>query len=107
MNHAMSGSRAEAAERRGNRGERRKRQIPVAMEHRKRQRRGERRRQVDPTTCEREYTDDEISFMRAMDQYSATIADRSPPGAKCWKSCSPWATEESPTEPSSRGCTPK
>ena len=38
MNHAMSGSRAEAAERRGNRGERRKRQIPVAMEHRKRER---------------------------------------------------------------------
>ena len=69
MNHAMSGSRAEAAERRGNRGERRKRQIPVAMEHRKRERRGERRRQVDPTTCERDYTDDEISFMRAMDQY--------------------------------------
>jgi hypothetical protein len=39
------------------------------MEHRKRERRGERRRQVDPTTCERDYTDDEISFMRAMDQY--------------------------------------
>src|SRR5580692_9508962 len=69
MNHAVSGSRAEAAERRGNRGERRKRVIPVAMEHRKRERRGERRRQVDPTTCERDYTDDEISFMRAMDQY--------------------------------------
>jgi hypothetical protein len=65
----MSGSRVEAAERRGNRGDRRKRQIPVAMEQRKRERRGERRRQVDPTTCEREYTDDEISFMRAMDQY--------------------------------------
>jgi hypothetical protein len=69
MSHAMSGSRVETAERRGNRGDRRKRQIPVAMEHRKRERRGERRRQVDPTTCERDYTDDEISFMRAMDQY--------------------------------------
>jgi hypothetical protein len=69
MSNAMSGSRAVPAERRGNRGERRKRNIPVAMEHRKHDRRGERRRQVDPTTCEREYTDDEISFMRAMDQY--------------------------------------
>jgi len=29
----------------------------------------ERRRQIDPTTCEREYTDDEIEFMRAMDNY--------------------------------------
>lgn len=34
-----------------------------------RRKQGERRRQVDPTTCEREYTDDEIIFMRAMDQY--------------------------------------
>ncbi|MCS6852567.1 MAG: hypothetical protein NZ700_15535 [Gemmataceae bacterium] len=30
---------------------------------------GERRRQVDPTTCERDYTEDEIAFMQAMDQY--------------------------------------
>jgi hypothetical protein len=29
----------------------------------------ERRRQIDPTTCEREYTDEEIEFMRAMDEY--------------------------------------
>lgn len=29
----------------------------------------ERRRQIDPTTCEREYTDEEIEFMRAMDDY--------------------------------------
>ena len=29
----------------------------------------ERRRQIDPTTCEREYTDDEIEFMKAMDDY--------------------------------------
>lgn len=55
--------------------ERRKKAIPVAIDRRNqgepRERRvqGERRRQVDPTTCEREYTDDEIAFMRAMDQY--------------------------------------
>jgi hypothetical protein len=29
----------------------------------------ERRRQIDPTTCERDYTSDEIEFMRAMDEY--------------------------------------
>lgn len=31
-----------------------------------------RRRQIDPTTCEREYTDEEIEFMRAMDAYRRT-----------------------------------
>ena len=30
---------------------------------------GERRRQIDPTTCERDYNNDEIEFMKAMDQY--------------------------------------
>ncbi len=29
----------------------------------------ERRRQIDPTTCERDYTGDEVEFMRAMDEY--------------------------------------
>ena len=28
-----------------------------------------RRRQIDPTTCEREYSEDEIQFMHAMDEY--------------------------------------
>jgi hypothetical protein len=28
-----------------------------------------RRRQIDPTTCERDYTDDEIEFMHALDNY--------------------------------------
>jgi len=54
------------------RNDRRKRQIPVALERRSgkdRRDKGERRRQIDPTTCERDYTDDEISFMKAMDQY--------------------------------------
>jgi hypothetical protein len=62
-------------DRRGNdrRGtERRHRNIPTAVERRSGQERrnqGERRRQVDPTTCERDYTDEEIVFMKAMDQY--------------------------------------
>ena len=55
-------------------GDRRKRSLPVAVERRKgnerrEQGQGERRRQVDPTTCERDYTDEEILFMKAMDQY--------------------------------------
>src|SRR5437870_11383972 len=58
-------------DRRGN--DRRKRQIPVAVERRsgkeRRAEKGERRRQIDPTTCERDYTNDEIEFMKAMDQY--------------------------------------
>ncbi len=29
----------------------------------------ERRRQIDPTTCERDYTDAEVEFMTAMDRY--------------------------------------
>ena len=31
-----------------------------------------RRRQIDPTTCEREYSEEEIEFMRAMDTYRRT-----------------------------------
>lgn len=29
----------------------------------------ERRRQIDPTTCERDYSGDEVEFMRAIDDY--------------------------------------
>jgi hypothetical protein len=38
---------------------------PVLTERRK----VPRRRQIDPTTCERDYTDDEIEFMHALDAY--------------------------------------
>lgn len=37
----------------------------VAESRRKKQR----RRHIDPTTCERDYSDPEIEFMRAMDDY--------------------------------------
>lgn len=51
--------------------ERRKKNQPVAVERRKVQRRAKvnRRRQIDPTTCERDYTPDEIEFMNALDEY--------------------------------------
>lgn len=52
----------------GNRktADRRKTAEPVATERRKSVRR---RRQIDPTTCERDYTEQEIQFMHAMDEY--------------------------------------
>ena len=46
-------------------GDRRKDNIEVATDRRKVQR----RRQIDPTTCERDYSGDEIEFMRALDEY--------------------------------------
>jgi hypothetical protein len=53
---------------------RRVKQAPVANERRKLQRRAvvSRRRQIDPTTCERDYTADEIAFMTALDEYKRT-----------------------------------
>ena len=50
--------------------DRRQRNEPVAVERRKGQRRkAQRRRQIDPTTCERDYTPEEIEFMNALDEY--------------------------------------
>src|SRR5690606_36760245 len=50
--------------------ERRKEQAPVAVERRQAERRKvPRRRQIDPTTCERDYSQDEIEFMQALDAY--------------------------------------
>ncbi len=51
--------------------ERRNGASSVTTERRKLQRREKvnRRRQIDPTTCERDYTDEEIEFMHAMDRY--------------------------------------
>jgi hypothetical protein len=45
--------------------------LPVAEERRVGQRREKvnRRRQIDPTTCERDYTDCEVEFMHALDKY--------------------------------------
>ena len=55
--------------------DRRKRTIPVATDRRRannaaeKRRTSERRRLIDPTTCERDYHDEENIFMRAMDRY--------------------------------------
>lgn len=65
-------NRREKSDRRG--GDRRKASTPVAVERREGQRREkvQRRRQIDPTTCEREYSVDEIEFMHALDAYKRT-----------------------------------
>jgi hypothetical protein len=64
--------RAKKTERRTN--DRRVKEVPVAVERRQVERREKvaRRRQIDPTTCEREYSDEEIEFMQAMDAYKRT-----------------------------------
>jgi hypothetical protein len=40
--------------------------LPTRLERRKKV---NRRRQIDPTTCERDYSDDEVQFMKALEQY--------------------------------------
>jgi len=56
-------------------GKDRRQQVAAAFEGVERRKQGERRekverrRQIDPTTCERDYSDPELEFMRAMDNY--------------------------------------
>jgi len=62
-------------DRRGNNSGDRRKQTPqtVAVERRDNERRKTpRRRQIDPTTCERDYSNDEIEFMHALDAYKRT-----------------------------------
>jgi hypothetical protein len=63
--------RAKSSERRKERPDRRTATQPVVVERRVLERREKvsRRRQIDPTTCERDYTPDEVEFMSAMDDY--------------------------------------
>ncbi len=51
--------------------DRRTKNEDVAVERRASERRVKvpRRRQIDPTTCERDYTNDELEFMSALDDY--------------------------------------
>ena len=65
--------RAKGKDRRAS-DDRRAKDGPVAVEHRQLERRAKvnRRRQIDPTTCERDYSDDEIEFMHALERYKRT-----------------------------------
>jgi hypothetical protein len=60
---------AKGSDRRGT--ERREKSAPVVVERRQLERREKvnRRRQIDPTTCEREYSDSEVEFMNALEVY--------------------------------------
>ncbi len=51
--------------------DRRQHEVPVEVEHRVSERRVKvsRRRQIDPTTCERDYSPEEVEFMSALDDY--------------------------------------
>lgn len=66
--------RGHKSERRGVVAERRAKDVPVPVERRQLERRAKvsRRRQIDPTTCERDYHDDELQFMHALDDYKRT-----------------------------------
>jgi hypothetical protein len=55
--------------------DRRKSAAPVAVERRgtaPERRKVQRRRQIDPTTCERDYSGEEVEFMQALDAYKRT-----------------------------------
>jgi hypothetical protein len=69
-NNQVTMNRRSSSDRRGG-PERRKENATVAVERRLGERRAKvpRRRQIDPTTCERDYSGDEIEFMQAMDAY--------------------------------------
>ncbi len=65
--------RAESGHRR-TQTDRRKKPEPVVVERRilKRRAKVNRRRQIDPTTCERDYSGEELEFMNALDNYKRT-----------------------------------
>ena len=67
VDHRSSGDRRETSDRR-------QKDAPVPVERRKIERRAKvnRRRQIDPTTCERDYSSDELEFMSALDDYKRT-----------------------------------
>ena len=63
--------RRKPSDRRKKSPDRRGKDVPVAVERRAVERRAKvtRRRQIDPTTCERDYSNDEVEFMNALDEY--------------------------------------
>jgi hypothetical protein len=73
-NKAVQFDRRLAMHDRRNGVDRRQKSVPVAVERRVCERRAKvnRRRQIDPTTCERDYSRDEIEFMNALEEYKRT-----------------------------------
>ena len=59
----------ETGKRKSERREKKTETAVVAAKPAVERRKVKRRRQIDPTTCEREYSDLEVEFMHAMDEY--------------------------------------
>ena len=70
----VASNRREKSDRRKDDNDRRAKNVSVAAERREGPRREKvsRRRQIDPTTCERDYSDDEVEFMNALNDYKRT-----------------------------------
>lgn len=71
INEIATVDRRESSDRR-NKIDRRQKEEKADLDRRagkERRHKVERRRQIDPTTCERDYTQDEIEFMTSMDRY--------------------------------------
>ena len=83
----MSVDRRGRSERRG--PDRRKKDLPIVTERRKLERRVKvsRRRQIDPTTCERDYTIEEVEFMHALDAYKHSSGRMFPTCSEILKWC--------------------
>lgn len=72
LSATVTTNRRDASDRRKVQDERRAANVAVASERRapaERREKVNRRRQIDPTTCERDYTDEEVEFMHALEQY--------------------------------------
>ena len=59
----------ETGKRKGDRRQKKSKAEAAACAPAVERRKVKRRRQIDPTTCERDYSDAEVQFMQAMDEY--------------------------------------
>ncbi len=67
----IAGEKEVTIDRRRN-GRREEAELIVSTAKLERRTKVQRRRQIDPTTCEREYSEEEVGFMNAMDEYKRT-----------------------------------
>ncbi len=87
-------------------GDRRRSQAAVAVERRgsSDRRKISRRRQIDPTTCERDYSQDELDFMRAMDEYKRANGRMFPTCSEILEVVRTLGYEKRPTVPADGTC---
>jgi hypothetical protein len=89
--------------------DRRKKSVPVAVERRKIERRAKvnRRRQIDPTTCERDYTPEEIEFMNALDDYKRSSGRMFPTCSEILEVIGKLGYEKRPAQPATPETAPE